>query len=249
MNQKLRAVLVDDESLMLNVLQKQLERHCPEVEILAQFSSPQEAAEGIPELKFDLLFLDIHMPGMNGFQLLEKIGMHAFRVVFITAYDTYAIQAFRVNALDYLLKPIDSVELKDAIAKLKQETQRVIGAMADETNAAVKPDGLRRFPIASADGVLIVDIEDILYLEAASNYTLFQFRNGKSFTASKNLAYFEQQLPGNSFFRSHNSFLIHLRYVDRYIRGEGGFVEMPDGRQLEVSRRRKPDLLRLLSIS
>jgi two-component system LytT family response regulator len=188
---------------------------------------------------------------MTGFEMLERLGVHSFRVIFVTAHDTYAIKAFRNNALDYLLKPVDADELKAVVKKFGKEvlSEALESAESKQLMPPYENEQMQRLPIASSDGIHIVDVENIIYMEASSNYTTFYFRQGKSITASRNLAFFEDQLPKSKFFRAHNSFLIQLRYITRYIRGEGGFVEMVDGRQLEVSRRRKADLLRTLNIS
>ncbi|MCU0433951.1 MAG: LytTR family DNA-binding domain-containing protein [Bacteroidia bacterium] len=250
MHKRLHAVLVDDEPLQINVLGNLLQTHCPDIHVIATFSSPHEALEAIPDLEFDLLFLDVEMPVMTGFELLEKIGAHSFRVIFITSHEIYAAKAFRVNALDYLLKPIKVDELKTAVKKFGKEVLREsLPPRASSPLQFVEKQLMRRLPIAASDGIHIVDIDNILYLEASSNYTTFYLRQGKNIVASRNLAFFESQLPEIKFFRTHKSFLIHLRYIHRYIRGEGGFVEMTDGRQIEVSRRRKADLLRVLEVS
>ncbi len=249
MTKRINAVLVDDEPFLINVLANLLERHCPHIHIIATFNSPEEAIAAIPELKFDLLFLDVEMSGMTGFELLERLGVHSFRVIFVTAHEAYAIKAFRINALDYLLKPVDADELIAAVKKYGKEVLSEALEPAESKQFIPPNEQIQRLPVASSDGIHLVDVENIIYMEASSNYTTFHFRQGKSITASRNLAFFEDQLPKSKFFRAHNSFLIHLRFVIRYIRGEGGFVEMVDGRQLEVSRRRKADLLRTLNIS
>jgi two-component system, LytTR family, response regulator len=250
MTKRINAVLVDDEPFLINVLTNLLERHCPHIHIIATFNSPEEAIEAIPDLYFELLFLDVEMSVMTGFEMLERLGVHSFRVIFVTAHDTYAIKAFRINALDYLLKPVDADELKAAVTKFgKGAIHEPILQEINTNLPLLENEQVQRLPIASSDGIHIVDIENIIYMEASSNYTTFHFRQGKSITASRNLAFFEEQLPKSKFFRTHNSFLIQLRYIIRYIRGEGGFVELVDGRQLEVSRRRKADLLRILNIS
>ncbi|MFN8714014.1 MAG: LytR/AlgR family response regulator transcription factor [Bacteroidota bacterium] len=251
MTKRINAVLVDDEPFLINVLTNLLERHCPHIHIIATFNSPEEAIEAIPDLYFELLFLDVEMSVMTGFEMLERLGVHSFRVIFVTAHDTYAIKAFRNNALDYLLKPVDADELKAVVKKFGKEvlSEALESAESKQLMPPYENEQMQRLPIASSDGIHIVDVENIIYMEASSNYTTFYFRQGKSITASRNLAFFEDQLPKSKFFRAHNSFLIQLRYITRYIRGEGGFVEMVDGRQLEVSRRRKADLLRTLNIS
>ncbi|MGL5891324.1 MAG: LytR/AlgR family response regulator transcription factor [Bacteroidia bacterium] len=249
MYKRLNAVLVDDEPLLINVLSNLLQRHCPDIHILATFNSPDDALKTIPELEFDLLFLDVEMSVMTGFELLEKIGIHSFRVIFVTAHEAYAVKAFRINALDYLLKPVDAEELKAAVTKFEKEViSDYLPQSLNLTLQKTENEQMLRLPVASSDGIHIIDVENIIYMEASSNYTTFHFRQGKSITASRNLAFFESQLSKAKFFRAHNSFLIQLRYITRYIRGEGGFVEMTDGRQLEVSRRRKADLLRILNI-
>ncbi|MCU0433955.1 MAG: LytTR family DNA-binding domain-containing protein [Bacteroidia bacterium] len=247
--ESIRAVLIDDEPKMLDVLSKMLALHCPDITIESTYTSPVEALKQINEVNPDVVFLDIQMPELTGFEFLEKAGVHSFRVIFTTAYDDYAVQAFRVNALDYLLKPIDSEELVQAASKL----EKIIRPKPHDQFADFRQLQLAqshfKLPVASSDGIKLVNLNQIIYLEADKNYTVFHFSDGKQFIASRNLAYFESQLPAYSFFRSHNSYMINLALVDRYIRGEGGFVEMSNGKQLEVSRKRKTELLQLLRIN
>jgi two-component system LytT family response regulator len=242
------AVLIDDELKMLDVLSKLLNLHCPHVKVAAAFTSPEEALRKVTEISPDVIFLDIQMPGLTGFEFLEALGMHSCSVIFTTAYDDYAVQAFRVNALDYLLKPVDGDELVQAVNKLRKKVVKPPESTAD-LRFAKHVQSHFRLPVASSDGIKLVNLDQILYLEADKNYTVFYFTDGKQYVASRNLAYFENQLPDQSFFRSHNSYIINLHYVDKYIRGEGGFVEMSGGKQLEVSRKRKADLLQMLNIN
>ncbi|MGL5890404.1 MAG: LytR/AlgR family response regulator transcription factor, partial [Bacteroidia bacterium] len=238
------AILIDDEPKMLDVLKHLIQKHCPEIVIAATFTSPQLAYDSLPSIDPDVVFLDIQMPEYTGFQLLEKIGVHRFQVVFTTAYDNYAVQAFRVNALDYLLKPIDVDELKQVAGKLKNvhaAENNMMHKKPESNSNTSGTESIAKFPISASGGIKLVNLSDIIYLEADTNYTIFHFLRNKDYTASRNLAFFENQLPAPDFFRSHNSYLIHLRYVERYIKGDGGYVEMPDGRQLEVSRKKKAD--------
>lgn len=243
------AVLVDDEHKMLDVMGKLLAMHCPQVKVEATFTSPEEALREVGTINPDVIFLDIQMPGLTGFEFLEQLGVHSFKVIFTTAYDDYAVQAFRVNALDYLLKPIDSEELLQAVNKLQKLIHPKAANPLAESLPASPLQSHYRLPVASSDGIKLVNLDQILYLEADKNYTVFYFTNGKQHVASRNLAHFESMLPAYSFFRSHNSFIINLSFVDRYIRGEGGFVEMNNGKQLEVSRKKKPELLQRLNIN
>ncbi len=247
----LRAILIDDEKNSRDALQKKLQSHCPEVTVTAVCSSGPEGAEAIRTVNPDLVFLDIEMPGMNGFAMLETLQERNFTLVFTTAYNQYAINAIRYGAFDYLVKPVEVEELKAVVARtLSAGRLRSTGERLDlliehfRQPAAAMP---RRIAVAVQEGLELVMVDQIIYLEALSNYTQLHFLNGKPLLASRTLKEFEELLEGAGFFRIHNASLVNLRCVRRYIRGEGGQVVLVNDQVLDVARRRKEELMEALS--
>ncbi len=241
------AIIVDDEKHCREVLELLLRKHCSDVELLANCSSGAEALDILHSEAPDILFLDIEMPGMNGFELLEKFPGADFEIIFTTAYNEYAIKAIKHSALDYLLKPIDKEELKTAVERAKEHKAL---KPADRINDLLellqtkKPS--KRFAAATMEGLIMVNTDDILYCESDNAYCKLVFTDGKSLLLSKTLKAVEEALHHDMFCRIHHSYLINLNYVKRYIKGEGGEVIMANGASLPVSRTRKQDFLKLL---
>jgi two-component system LytT family response regulator len=245
---KIKAVLVDDESHCIRTLRYELERHCPEVQVIGEAVSGEEAIQQILSLHPDLVFLDIEMPGMSGFELLRRLNPVTFEVIFVTAYDRYAIQAFRYAALDYLLKPVVSAHLKEAVARVTSHLRGSDQGAQLETLLHNLREGLKspRIALPSGRGIDIVNTEDILYCNAESNYTHVRMRDGKKYTCSKTLKDVEHLLEDLSFFRIHQSYLINLQHVQRYLRDDGGYVVMTDGFRIPIAKRRKEEFMALL---
>ncbi|HLF62860.1 MAG TPA: LytTR family DNA-binding domain-containing protein [Saprospiraceae bacterium] len=241
------AIIVDDEKHCREVLEHLLRKHCHDVTLLANCRDGAEALEVLQKVSPDILFLDIEMPGMNGFELLEKHSQADFEVIFTTAYNEYAIKAIKHSALDYLLKPIDKEELKVAVERARErksfEPSRRINDLLEGLQIK-KPS--RRFAASTMEGLIMVNAEDILYCESDSAYCKLFFTDGKSLLLSKTLKDVEEALPHDAFCRIHHSYLINLNYVRKYIKGEGGEVIMNNGANLPVSRTRKQDFLKLL---
>lgn len=241
------AIIVDDEKHCREVLGHLLARYCPEVTILA---SCADGAQVLQELKHhtpDILFLDIEMPGMNGFELIEQCPGAAFEIIFTTAYNEYAIKAIKHSALDYLLKPIDKDELKSAVQRAREQKSTHSSDRINDLLEVLhfkKPS--KRFAAATMEGLIMVNADDILYCESDSAYCTLYFTNGKTLLLSKTLKDVEEVLHYDEFCRIHHSYLINLNYVQKYIRGEGGEVIMNNGANLPVSRTRKQDFLNLL---
>jgi two-component system, LytTR family, response regulator len=242
------AIIVDDEKHCREVLEHLLQRHCNQVKILASCANGEEALAALAKQQPDILFLDIEMPGMNGFELLEKFHSPEFEIVFTTAYNEYAIKAIKHSALDYLLKPIDKDELIQTIERARE--QRTIKASQRVDNLLeilnIKKKN-RRFAVPTLEGLIMIDPETILYCESDSAYCkLFFINQERPLVISKTLKDVEEALQGNEFCRIHHSYLINMKCVQRYIRGEGGEVIMNNGAHLPVSRSRKQDFLNLL---
>ena len=242
----IKTILVDDEPRGLTSLQKLLQMNCADVEIISCCSSALEAKEKIEQLKPHLIFLDIAMPEKNGFELLTEMPEINFEIIFVTAYNNYMTQAFHFSAVDYLLKPVDDDLLVEAVKRVVKRIEEKTGGQHIETflhNIQHKAGSKKmKLCIPSLKGFQVVEIHDIVYCEASSNYTNFYFTNRASICASKPIHEYEDLLEDCNFVRIHKSFMVNLEHVKEYIRGEGGSVILSNGREVEVSRRKK-DLL------
>lgn len=248
----LRALLLDDEAPARAVLQHLLAAHCPNVTVVGETADPVEGVALARELRPDLLFLDIEMPRLSGFDVLRALGADARRlgVIFCTAYDRYAIQAIRYAALDYLLKPVDTDELTAAVGRAAAAGATPHDRYDDLLDALQRPAAPTRLTLPTTEGLLVVPVDEILCCEAAGAYTLVHRRSQpRPLTVSRSLKEYDDLLTGagHQFFRVHHSWLINLVEVRRYIRGEGGSVELTDGRQIDVAKRRKEEFLAALT--
>lgn len=245
-------LIVDDEADARENLRLMLMEHCPQVEIAAMAASADEARRMITEHAPQALFLDIKMPGEDGFALLRSIADLELPVVFTTAYDEFALQAFRQNAVDYLEKPVDPEELVRAVNKLLRLTddpelavQRSSGVkalMADPSSPLST-----RVAVPSRDGLVLLRHEDILYLEASDSYTVVHVREGKRTISSKHIRVFENNLDPRKFFRVHKSYIINLEHLKGFSRSEGNMAVLDNGTMVPVSRRKLPELLALVN--
>jgi two-component system, LytTR family, response regulator len=246
----INAIIVDDEETSRMTLSKLVEMHCPGVMITALCDSVPGAKKAIEKLKPDLVFLDVEMPFQNGFTLLEEIKSPCFRVVFTTAYNHYAIKAIKYSALDYLLKPIDTDELVSAIDKIKQQKQSNALPIRDFeillSNLQAKGMDVK-IAVPAFDGLQMINTKDIIKCTAHESYTGILLESRTELVVSKILKECEELLSGLNFFRVHNSCLINLSHVVKYIKGDGGYVIMSNGDSVEVSRRKKNELLNKLA--
>jgi two-component system, LytTR family, response regulator len=229
-----------------------LEDNCPEVEVVAQAASAEQARTLIDDRKPQALFLDIKMPGEDGFSLLRSVKHLELPVVFTTAYDEYALQAFKQNALDYLEKPIDPEELKRAVRKLtKLNSDPSAGAEHVSALEALMNDPASplstRVAVPSRDGLVLIKHEDITHLEASDSYTTVFTRDGKKVISSKHIRVFETNLDAKKFFRVHKSYIINLEHLKGFSRGEGNMAMLDSGALIPVSRRRLPDFLGMIN--
>lgn len=241
----MRAVIIDDEEHCIESIRILLDKHLPQVEVVAEISEPEEALELISTEDPDLVFLDINMPGMTGFELIARMRNIDFHIIFTTAYDEFAIKAFKVNAVDYLLKPVEARELIEAVKKAEekirqeqtsQQMQGLLGRMDHMLNAKEK------ISLPTNEGVAFVKVNDIVRCEADSNYTKVVGQE-QDYLVSKTLKELEELLSNNNFFRVHHSHLINLKYIEMYHRGKGGVVVMTNGDHVDVSRSRKSAFL------
>ncbi len=242
------ALIVDDEKHCREVMEHLLHKHCGDVKILANCSNGKEALSVLEKESPDILFLDIEMPGMNGFELLEKIPHPSFEIVFTTAYNEYAIKAIKHSALDYLLKPVDKDELIQTIQRAKEHKTQKASQRVDSLLEMLRlKKNSKRFAVPTMEGLIMVDSDTILYCESDSTYCKIYFINSnKPMVISKTLKDVEEVLQGTDFCRIHHSYFINMKCVKSYIRGEGGEVVLNNGIHLPVSRTRKQDFLSLL---
>jgi two-component system LytT family response regulator len=221
--------------------------YCPSVQVSARCLSGKKGLEAIEKIKPELVFLDIEMPLMNGFELLETFGQIPFSVIFTTGYDQYAIKAIRFSALDYLLKPIDPKELVGAIHKVQiQKTPpSTVQFQMLMDQIQHKENNLNKIAIPTLDGFELIMVDQIIQCEANDNYTHVFLKSGKKVTACRTLKEIEEQLEEfSSFLRIHHSYVVNLNEANKYIRGDGGYLVMNNGSTINVSRSRKALLLK-----
>jgi two-component system LytT family response regulator len=250
----INAIIIDDEEISLKSLCEKINTHCPEIKVLKLFTKPEQALKEMDQLNPQVVFLDIEMPRMNGFTFLKHCSQTDFQVIFTTAYSEYAINALRISALDFLLKPIDTKEL------IAAETRLVDKIKSSQTQKGILQQQLQLFldhrqhpaspgkiAIPVLNGLEFIDTTDIIKIQGENVYSVFYLSNGKKMVASLTLKETETMLGMSGFFRVHKSYIINLKYMARYIKGEGGVVVLTDGSEVEVSRRNKAAFLKLIS--
>lgn len=246
----LRAVLIDDEANCLKMLEWELKNSCPEIDIIRTCSSGKEGLLAIKEEKPDVVFLDIEMPYLNGFEVLELVPEINFDVVFTTAYDKFAVRAFKSSAVDYLLKPIDGEDLRVAVDKIvaKQEKDQAavdINFLLQQLEDA-RNNRLKRIALPTFEGLTFIQTDEILYCQSDNNYCYIILRDNKKILISKTLKDVEEMIDSKAFFRVHNSYLVNLNEVANYLKADGGCLVMSNGDEVRVSRSRKDRLLEQL---
>jgi two-component system LytT family response regulator len=246
-----KAVIVDDENRSVETLKSIIQQFCSdEVEVTGSANSVQEAYPLILATSPDIVFLDVEMPHGSGFDLLEKFTKPTFEVVFTTGFDHYAVTAIKFSALDYLLKPINIEEVREAISKAKK---RIEGKHTQQNlehlikNLRYPRDKTNKIPISVVNGFQFVPVNTIIYCEADDDYTYIHLVDNQKLTVSKNIKEFEDILANYDFFRTHHSYLVNRDYIRRYVKGEGGTILTEQGNELPVSRRRKAEFLEWLN--
>src|SRR5215510_605202 len=242
----IRCVLIDDESNSLEMMEWLLKTYCPQVQIEAMCNSASKGIEAINKHKPDVVFLDIEMPHMNGFDMLEQFDKLTFDVVFCTAYDQFAIKAFKYSALNYLLKPVDPEDLKETIRRIEERQttpSREQVELLFQNIKQVSRSSTQRIALTTGDGMIFVPTQDILYCQAESNYTSVVLTGGRKILVSKVLKEIDETLSGPDFFRIHNSYLINLNHIKKYVRGEGGYIVMDDGASISISRSKRQEFM------
>ena len=246
----IRCILIDDERNALEMMEWLIKTYCPQVEIVDMCTSAQQGIESINAHKPDVIFLDIEMPRMNGFDMLEQFDKLFFDVVFCTAYDQFAIKAFKYSALNYLLKPVDPEDLKATVVRIEERksipSKEQFELLLQNINQPVKSTP-QRIALTTGDGMIFVPTTDIIYCEAESNYTSVVLANGKKVVVSKVLKDIDEALSGPDFCRVHSSFLINVNRIKKYVRGDGGYLIMDDDTNISISRNRRQEFMELFS--
>ncbi len=237
----LRTIIIDDEPDSVNLLKLQLTQNCKQIELVGTYTSSVKASQNIEALEPDLLFLDIEMPIMNGFELLEKILHLNFSIVFVTAYNQFALKAFRSNALDFLVKPIDTKELTEAVAKAEK---RVMPTSSQLTmlQKQLRGEPVTKIAIPGQHGISFIDLDEIVYSEASNNYSKLILTDGRHFLISKTLKDVQEVLEEEHFLRVHRQFIINLNHVKQFNRNEG-VLTMSNGENIPVARNQKERLV------
>ena len=242
-----RCILIDDEKNSLEMMEWLLKTYCPQVKIEAMCNAAADGIEAINKYKPDVVFLDIEMPHMNGFDMLEQFDTLFFDVVFCTAYDQFAIRAFKYSALNYLLKPVDPEDLKITIQRIEEKKSSPSKEQIEllfQTMKQTRPTA-QRIALTTGDGMIFVPTQDILYCQAESNYTSVLLVGGKKIVVSKVLKDIDEALSGTDFFRIHNSYLVNLNHISKFVRGDGGYVVMDDGATVSISRSRRQEFMEM----
>ncbi|GLU51478.1 putative response regulatory protein [Dyadobacter frigoris] len=240
----IKAILIDDEPLSIEALKMKILKASDEIEIIKTYTSASEAMVKIEKLAPDVIFLDVEMPELDGFQFLENFPNRCFEVIISTAHDEYAIQAVRQSALDFLLKPVSVLELSTAIDRLIQKLNAK--NKAGKSSYRMVDAQFDKIPVPSLRGITFVPLTDILYLSSEGNYTMIYLENKQKIVSSRNLGDYEAMMANLNFFRIHHSTVINLWHIREYLRGEGGSVVLKDGTELDVSKRRKKEFMEVI---
>ncbi len=244
----IKAILIDDEKNALEVLEWQIKNYCPDVTIAAICTNADEAVIAIIQQKPQLIFLDIEMPVKNGFEVLNAFKEPTFDVIFTTAYNQFAIKAFKYAAFDYLLKPIDAEDLKASIERFKNKKTPTVNeqlkVLMEQMN---KTNNTGKIALNTADGLQFVNAEQIIRCESLSNYTKIFLTTNQKITIAKTLKEVEETLLGYNFYRIHNSHLINISHIQKFVKADGGYVLMTDGEHITVARNRKEGFIEKFS--
>lgn len=243
------ALILDDELYCGEALFHLLKRHCPDIRVTSTHTDPESALAAFRQEAPDILFLDVEMPFMSGFDFLHALGPVTASVIFTTAYDTYAIQAFKVNAVDYLLKPIDKTDLIQAVQKVtlksKPITEQLLTGLI--RTAMEQHQGPRKITIHTLDGIHLLPVEDIIYCRSEGSYSHIGLRGQPNLMVSKNLSEMEELIGSSRFFRIHKTYLINRDHILKVNKAEGGDVLMSNQEKIPISRQKRAEFFDWLS--
>jgi two-component system LytT family response regulator len=245
----MNAVLIDDEAAVRNAIRSLLAEKFPDIKILATAGSIAEGYEAIINNKPDLVFLDIELPDGTGFDLLKKFRQVPFKIIFVTGHQEYALDAIKVSALDYVLKPVDAEELSCAVEKARDiisQTEQQLKLQALSENLQSKKM-LKRIILHTSDHLQLVSVSDIVHAEADSNYTSFSLSDGKRILVSRTIKEFENLLSGSGMIRVHQSHLVNINYIDRFVKKDGGYLLLKNSTKIPVSPVLKKQVLQALT--
>ena len=243
----LKVIIVDDEPYCCEALATLLE-DIPEVQVEAIAHNGVNALNAIKKYSPDIVFLDVEMPKMNGFEMLEQLPSVNFEIIFTTSYDQYALKAIRFSAIDYLLKPVDSEELERAVKKVMQRTEKPIAQQLEILMQRIHQPAtpINKIAMPTMEGLQMLPVESIISCESDSNYTILKLKDNKKIIVSRTLKDIEDLLEEHSFVRVHRCYLANLNEVEKYVKGEGGYLVMSDGSSIDVARNKKELLLKKL---
>jgi two-component system, LytTR family, response regulator len=244
----IRAIIIDDEPYCCEGLAALLEECCSEVKVVAVCHNGMEGASSIRQYSPDLVFLDVEMPKMNGFEMLEQLPAVNFHLIFTTSYDQYALKAFRFSAIDYLLKPIDGDELQRAIQKVLQHSHAPLPQQLEILMRKIHQPAasINKIALPTMEGLQMIPVDLIISCESDDNYTILKLKDKRKIIVSSTLKEIEEILEDHSFVRVHRSYLVNLNEIEKYLKGEGGYLIMTDGSTIDVSRTKKDTLLKKL---
>lgn len=251
MGRKYKAIIVDDEALIIGGLAAILKEFCPEVELVGTASSAFEANIKIQSTQPDIVFLDINLPKVNGLEMLQAIEHKTFQVIIITAYDSYALQALKAGAIDYILKPVMSSELRTAVDKaIAIINNDVDPVLTDKPEGqAAEQEAMNRIVIHHNNSYILIEFDDILYIEADRNYSNIVLENGKVISSARSLKAYDQLLDKDVFFRVHKSFLINTQKIKEYLKeGKERVALMKNGKRITVSQPKQPGFKKFLTM-
>ena len=244
----IKAIIIDDETDCCETIAELLQRYFPAIEVTGVYHNGTEALPAILHQQPDLVFLDVEMPKMNGFEMLEQLPQVNFDIIFTTSYDQYALKAIRFSAIDYLLKPIDRNELQKAVQKVIQRSQRTISKQVEILMQRIHQPAksISKIALPTMEGLQMIPVDSIIRCKSEGNYTVLMLKNKQKIIVSTVLKDIEEMLDDYSFVRVHRSYLVNLNEVEKYVKGEGGYLLMTDGSMVDVSRSRKEMLMQKL---
>lgn len=243
-SRKMRAVVIDDEKNCIDVIAALTRKYTDDLEIIGTFQNGQDALEEIDALRPDLVFLDIEMPIVNGFEFLERTNYKEFKIIFTTAYNEYAIKAIRHHAFDYLLKPIQRKEFINTIVRLRKEgTINTTNEIDQLLEYMSRQGNSNKIVVSTSEGMHFLSLDEIMYVKAEGAYSCFFKDTGGKLLVSKTLKEVDELISSSHFLRVHASYIVNFEFIQRYLRGEGGYLELTNSDRIPVSRSRKTELL------